>query len=162
MKNELEITPIIKPDLTGEAHFLRDKTKSDFYMFWFDLFWYFITFSVSWYNMKAPATNPYGLVYILMVFALPIIIKHVLYIPLFSTISEYKQKFFKGVCFIVNMMFLTVSGFIIFIFLTINTPINDVRTLKLIVPTLHYLILFIGIYDKIVSKMKPNSIKEAN
>ncbi|XUD12894.1 hypothetical protein IGJ55_002073 [Enterococcus sp. AZ170] len=140
--------------------FQRDKNKSDLYVFVFEIVWFMVTCSISLYKFDKlyNSSKDYtDVAYFVLIFALPILIKHVLRLHFYQTLSEFTNKYIIVFYWIANVIFIASGAYFLLIMLLLSN--HDFKIdLFVYVITLcfHIVVIILGLYDKLMVKMKPN------
>ncbi|EOL45833.1 hypothetical protein I580_01931 [Enterococcus caccae ATCC BAA-1240] len=137
----------------------RDKIKSENFIFTFDIIWFILTGAVSLWKfdkLYVSSKSNSDVAYFVLVFAMPILIKHFLRISFFQTLSEYTNKYIVFFYRTANTCF-AISGFyfaIIFLLLSNHGfVVNELVYISTLV--FHIVVILLGLYDKIMVRLKP-------
>lgn len=142
--------------------YFSDKNRAENKMFYFDLVWFIITFASSIYKFSKVYYDKNDVMeslYFLGIFALPILCKHIIRYDFFKTLRDSLGRLYKYISIFSNVAFVIVFLFFGFVLVNLYNLTDTQSMLPAVVP-LHIIVLFIGMYDRIVMKMIPKVEEE--
>ncbi|MEI5994659.1 hypothetical protein [Candidatus Enterococcus mansonii] len=162
---EKEKTLIINPiiSISKEHYYFSDKSRSENKIFYFECLWFVLTFTSSMLKISAfdhnLSTNTLDTGYFLIVFSAPILIRHFIRFDFFNTLSKFRGVAFWMVTKIVLVFFIISVAFLLFLIMNFKN-LDDSEFLYNCAIVFHFVVLTIGLYDKIGLRLKPKIEEE--
>lgn len=146
--------------LSPKNIYIAEKNKQEKRMFIFDILWYITTAAASakkLYDSCLDNNNVTDALMFLLLFAIPILVKHFIALDLYKTLKDQgkMQLISKVLYYFFNCIFLVSFFLLIFIMMTENSEAKMTNFRIIVLITMHIATAFVGIYDKLAIRWKP-------